>query len=46
MDENIPASQEWDKLEPHRLAEQHKLEQKRLLLQQGKLVDEVYDTQV
>lgn len=41
MDEQVPASQEWDKLEPHRLAEQHKLEQKRLLLQQGKQIDEV-----
>lgn len=40
MDEQVPASQKWNELEPQRLAEQHKLEQKRLLLQQGKSVDD------
>lgn len=35
LDEQIPASPQWEALEPQRLAEQHKLEQKRLLLQQG-----------
>lgn len=40
MDERVPASQKWDELEPQRIAEQHKLEQKRLLLQQGQTVDE------
>ena len=42
MDESVPADPAWDKLEPHRLAEQHKLEQKRLLLQQGKRMEEIY----
>jgi N-6 DNA Methylase len=46
MDERIPADPAWDKLEPQRLAEQQKLEQKRLLLQQGKQVDDVYDAQI
>lgn len=40
MDEQVPASEKWDELKPQRLAEQQKLEQKRLLLQQGKLHDE------
>lgn len=35
MDERVPASEQWNALEPQRLAEQRKLEQKRLLLQQG-----------
>ncbi len=41
MDKQIPASEAWDELEPQRIAEQQKLEQKRQLLQQGKLLDEV-----
>ncbi len=41
MDEQVPASSAWNELEPQRIAEQHKLEQKRLLIQQGKQIDEV-----
>ncbi len=40
LDEQVPASPQWEALEPQRIAEQHKLEQKRLLLQQGQTVDE------
>jgi len=40
LDEQVPASLRWDELEPQRSAEQHKLAQKRLLLEQGKQGDE------
>ncbi len=40
MDEQVPASKKWNELEPQRIAEQQKLEQKRLLLLQGEHIDE------
>ncbi|MGH2506242.1 MAG: hypothetical protein ACRDHZ_02295 [Ktedonobacteraceae bacterium] len=41
LPEDVPASPMWDILEPQRQAEQQKLEQKRLLLQQGQQIDDV-----
>jgi hypothetical protein len=45
MDEQVPASQKWDELEPQRMVEQQKLAQKRLLLEQGQHGDEAEEVE-